>query len=157
MTPDMERASFLQHIRDNPDDEAVRAVYADWLEEHDMPEEADLQRNWRESREWLCRLAVSFCGTGGEDGSEDYYGPYREITYADLIQTGHDYIDKGDYFIQIGSDNARDMMSILDTRCLFWRHWSVMTARSLDEMKAEDKEFVAQWSKGIPNPFSCSC
>src|SRR3954454_23798288 len=30
----MNEASFLQAIHDSPDDEAVRLVYADWLEEH---------------------------------------------------------------------------------------------------------------------------
>ncbi len=37
--------SFLGHIRDNPDDDTTRLVYADWLEEHGVkPERTELIR-----------------------------------------------------------------------------------------------------------------
>ncbi len=34
--------AFLQAILDNPEDEAIRLIYADWLDEHDR----DTQANW---------------------------------------------------------------------------------------------------------------
>jgi uncharacterized protein (TIGR02996 family) len=43
-------AEFLAAIRDDPEDDAVRLVFADWLEEHDEPERAELFRV-------QCRLA----------------------------------------------------------------------------------------------------
>src|SRR5947209_2024989 len=36
--------TFLADIRDNPDDDAVRLVFADWLEDHGDPERAEFIR-----------------------------------------------------------------------------------------------------------------
>jgi uncharacterized protein (TIGR02996 family) len=35
---------FLADLRDNPNDEATRLIYADWLDEHDQPAQAELIR-----------------------------------------------------------------------------------------------------------------
>src|SRR5262245_23137782 len=43
-TLNVQEESFLQAILDDPDDDAVRLVYADWLEEHDQPERGELIR-----------------------------------------------------------------------------------------------------------------
>lgn len=42
---DEERA-FLAAIKSDPRDLVTRKVYSDWLDEHDRPEEADIQRKW---------------------------------------------------------------------------------------------------------------
>jgi uncharacterized protein (TIGR02996 family) len=39
-----EEAGLLRAIRDDPEDDSVRLVYADWLEEHGQPERAELIR-----------------------------------------------------------------------------------------------------------------
>ena len=39
-----DRHAFLRAIKDNPDDDTPRLVYADWLEEHGEPERAELIR-----------------------------------------------------------------------------------------------------------------
>ena len=39
-----EGVAFLRAILDNPDDDGVRLVYADWLEEHGQPERAEFIR-----------------------------------------------------------------------------------------------------------------
>lgn len=44
MTSDSEQAAFLSGIIDHPDDDARRLVYADWLDEHDQPERAEIVR-----------------------------------------------------------------------------------------------------------------
>lgn len=38
--------AFLREIESNPYDTSVRAIFADWLEEHDQPERADVYRSW---------------------------------------------------------------------------------------------------------------
>jgi uncharacterized protein (TIGR02996 family) len=43
---------LLADIRDNPDEDALRLIYADWLDEHDQPLRAELIRVQIE-REWL--------------------------------------------------------------------------------------------------------
>ncbi|MBN9120052.1 MAG: TIGR02996 domain-containing protein [Planctomycetes bacterium] len=40
-----EEVGFLLALRENPDDRTVRAAYADWLEEHERPYEAAVQRD----------------------------------------------------------------------------------------------------------------
>jgi uncharacterized protein (TIGR02996 family) len=40
-----ERQPFLRRIIENPDDDAPRLVYADWLDEHDDPDRARLIRD----------------------------------------------------------------------------------------------------------------
>jgi len=40
----MRDESFLQAIVERPDDDSIRLVYADWLEEHDQPERAEFIR-----------------------------------------------------------------------------------------------------------------
>lgn len=39
-----EEAGFLTAIRNHPDDDTARLVYADWLQEHDQPERAEFIR-----------------------------------------------------------------------------------------------------------------
>lgn len=157
MTIDEECAAFLTHIRISPEDDVLRSAFSDWLDEHDQPEEADRQRQWRKAKEWLTWLAGEFGGTGSEmEEEEQHYGPYRPITYEDVIKTGHDYIDSGDYFTQQGSERARNMMGDKDIRCLFWRHWETMTGRNLDELDPKERKWFVDYD-GQPNPFSCSC
>lgn len=38
--------SFERPLKADPNDRLTRAAYADWLDEHDRPEEADWQRRW---------------------------------------------------------------------------------------------------------------
>jgi uncharacterized protein (TIGR02996 family) len=40
----MNEQAFLQAIRDDPEDDTPRLVYADWLDEHDQPERAEFIR-----------------------------------------------------------------------------------------------------------------
>jgi uncharacterized protein (TIGR02996 family) len=64
-------AAFLQAIRDNPEDDAPRLIYADWLEEHGDPERAEFIRvqceqarlPWWHPRAQLlaCRAEVLLC------------------------------------------------------------------------------------------------
>jgi uncharacterized protein (TIGR02996 family) len=42
---DAEERGFLAAIKKNPDDATARSAYADWLDEHDRPYEAALQRS----------------------------------------------------------------------------------------------------------------
>ncbi len=39
-----EKQAFLNAIIDEPDDDALRLIYADWLDDHDEPERAEFIR-----------------------------------------------------------------------------------------------------------------
>lgn len=49
---------FMAKIAENPLDELQRHVYADWLIEHDQPEEAERQRQWVPAEKWLRQYAM---------------------------------------------------------------------------------------------------
>lgn len=78
-----DRAAFLRAIAAAAwDDELPRLVYADWLDEHDEPEEADRQRKWVPAVRWLREYAVKHkpydvaCVTCYGSG-KDYFAPGR--------------------------------------------------------------------------------
>jgi len=72
---------------------------------------------------------------------------WTPITYADVIQAGHGFVDHGDYFVQIGSEEARDLLYDDEVRRTFWRHWCLVTGRNVS---LEEDDIGSA-------PFSCSC
>lgn len=69
------------------------------------------------------------------------------ITFEDLLRIGKEYLDSEgqDYFVQQGSETARDLMSNKDTRERFWECWQIVTGAQVPEKHREDA------------PFSCTC
>lgn len=149
-----DRDAFLAALAEDRYDRAARLVFADWLEENgDRPGDDDLaleQRRWtperQEAEDWLREFAEE-CGLTCRDYETSYGGEGGEwvpITFEDVLQAGHDYLDRGDYFTQRGSETARNLMTD-ERRELYWRHWQTLTGRTLGEETAPDA------------PFSCSC
>lgn len=161
-----QQVAFLKALQANEDDTTTRLIYADWLDEHDMPEEAARQRQWPYSKQWLVEFAKK-CGStcvnydtvtdayykryqqwrreGEVRGEEppDYPEPdeqWREITYQDVVQAGATYLSHEDYFTQKGSESARDQFTPD-----YWHHWAIVTGFQVPEKKRYN------------NPFSCSC
>lgn len=50
--------AFRQQIQATPDDDTLRAVFADWLEERGRTDEAAAQRNWKKSVKWLKKFVA---------------------------------------------------------------------------------------------------
>lgn len=83
-----DRHAFLNAIAAASwDDELVRGVYADWLDEQGEHEEADRQRKYVPAQRWLREFAKKHAddfgytdeeGTGDED---DIYTPYGQLMY----------------------------------------------------------------------------
>lgn len=181
------RQAFEDILRDDLFDTTTRLVFADWLEENGLDDEANEQRRmatpeWQASARWLTDFAAR-CGTTIDnyidylrsslriyyrDHPDARYRPAhqniaapdeeaipaqeRELTFADMIQAGRDWVEHGDVFVQQGSERARDLLmwSDDDTRDganlkLFWHHWQIVTGTRLDPELTED------------SPFSCSC
>lgn len=140
-----QRQAFLDTLTANEDDTATRWIYADWLDEQNEHEEADRMRKWPAAKAWMVEFAASLGGTGVDDDEENYYGPYREITYEDVIQAGRDFVANDDYFVQQGSELARSRMHEAGTKELYWRNWSVLTGIAVDDKTKQG------------TVFSCSC
>lgn len=86
--------AFMKAIETNPNDFDTRLVYADWLDDHDMPEEAHTQRKYceanarelREAEEYVRQFCVR------------YHADYDELLHA--IREGDGYCfgdDDGPY------------------------------------------------------------
>jgi uncharacterized protein (TIGR02996 family) len=126
-----EREGFLAALAADEDDAEARLVFSDWLDEHGKHEEAGRQRRWPAAKAWLVDFAAR-CGQtcAGYGGAEE---DWREITYADVVKAGADYVDSDytDHFVQVGSETARDIMSDDAVRRAYWENWrSSPAARS---------------------------
>jgi len=110
-------------------------------EETNQPTDIEKQR----AEEWLRELAERLGRT-----CTNYDEPYKkhewiEITYEMLIQSGHDAIEDGGYFVQQGSEMARDVFQNKKTKEKFWKMWQIVTGVKITK---------EQGDHGI---FSCSC
>ena len=147
-----DRDAFLRTLEANPHDDDTRLIFCDWLEERGEDDLAAHHRQWIVSRDWLRALAPTL---GLQNSTYDYNDKKAigdPITYEDLIDAGFGYLDDGNFWTQIGSEQAREMMRG-DMLKQFWQHWSNVTGREY-ETREEDKP----WAGGEPmSPFSCSC
>lgn len=107
-----ERQAFLAALAANEDDTATRLVYADWLDEHDEPEEADRMRAWPAAKEWVSNYA-------GEIGIS-----YGELMgYAEeAIKDGYTSIFDGERYDGWSFDNEQ-----------FWPHYATLTGHKIDD------------------------
>lgn len=161
-----QRQAFLDSIRETPDDPAIRGIFADWLDEFtDETEYANFLRSWtpekgKEAKEWL-EFFAGQCGRhctnyhevwdnyrrGGENiqdaqDNEDWIN----LTYDIVVEAGLTSMkDPDEWFTQMGSEGARNMMSSKETRRLFWEYWQTVTGIMV---QPQTKEHTV---------FSCSC
>ena len=124
---------FLAAIEAAPADEAPHKVYADWLDEHDRPEEADWHRQWtakaaRAARAWFRDFATEHSHDLDESGP-----PY---TAEDMIQFGRDFLRDGTPHVQYGM-SLQEFMSGDRGRREFWRNWALAAGTYVPDETAE--------------------
>lgn len=125
---DEERA-FVMALKEDPYDTVARAIYADWLDDHDQPELADQHRQWTEKKQQAEDWLRSF-------------SKMADISYSNCVAAGFMSEDRGDIFVQMGSESARDLIAYEEQLRKYWDNWEIVTGR-----KATNRE----------RPFSCSC
>lgn len=123
-----EREAFLQGIKDNPKDPHIRKIFADWLDDHDEPEEADFYRNWtlekyEEAEEWIKDFVEEILEEG--EGRERYE---TELTVESLLAAAHEHLDTGRDTVFLYFDTP-DRVRI-DSK-IFWKHFQILTGRRL--------------------------
>ena len=137
-----ERA-LLAAIDAAPDDEAPHKVFADWLDEHDRPEEADWHRLWTPK---AAKAARTWFGSFATEHSEDLEARSGEkYTAEDMIGFGRDFLTDGRLHTQYGM-SLQEFMFDDDNRQKFWRNWALATGTFVPD-DAVEEGYV----------FSCTC
>ena len=145
------RAQFLLAIKNRPDDPTVRKIYADWLDDHDEPEEADFFRRWTPELRagavaYLEEFAKRLC-------PESTYAEYRspgELPDEDDLRPRLDYeelLAVGDSIVAGGGGGYLNFDTpdfVFEERGRFWENWQIVMDTRL---------------KGLPKGslFHCSC
>lgn len=112
-----EEKAFLLARAADPHDMVTCKVFADWLDEHDRPEEADGHRKWtserQESKDWLRGFAEDLC-----------------MSYEFLMEITRENYTKGQY--HDGYCLPFDTPDrVYDESELFWRHYETVTGQQL--------------------------
>lgn len=138
-----EESAFKTAIAATPESEINRHVYADWLDEHDRPEEARFHRAftaaaYAAARDWL----TAFVWTINHDRSDDYPHDYDYVIHVGhTILAGdspHFGTDPGADYFRAGPDNLNEFM----------HNWSVVTGVMVLEYGQSDWDDMS---------FSCAC
>lgn len=160
-----EQEQFLEKIEADLGDEALRLVYADWLDEHDAPEEAQRQRDAVPAIQWMKELAAK----SGQHCEENYGEGHRwnrdtneieetgvvekwvPITFAIVVQAGVDYVKYNgtEHFVQLGEEALRDHFDPDN----YWKNWELVTGMKRLPLKKNPRYS----NENHHNPFSCSC
>lgn len=163
-----EQEQFLAQIKSRLDDETLRLVYADWLDEHDQPEEALRQRAAVPAIQWMQQFAKDAGQHCVKNYGRDHVYDYKTgkskptglkeewvpVTFAMVVQAGIDYVDSHgrETFTQYGSEYLRDAFygDKGKHHQAYWNNWALIVGGTKP---------AAPWaaSSGIHNPFSCSC
>jgi uncharacterized protein (TIGR02996 family) len=146
-----EQQRFLKAILDNPKDWDTRLVYADWLEEHDFPEEATRQRKYRISYEWMKEFAFKHHPYSSYNSLDEYneeeLREHEVRILNDWLHFLHGHtlkereLDFGDFYVPFSR------ISFSEYTDEMWAHFEVLTG----EVAPTD------WKRTRTPNFSCSC
>ncbi len=129
-----EQESFELAIKKDRYDQTTRLVFADWLEENGLDDEALIQRSWtrekQESEDWLRDYAEDIRNTNYYRG-EGYYESYgrKEFSYEDLLAAARSHLETGEETAVLGLNgpDSRDTMEE------FWQHYAIVTGTAVQE------------------------
>jgi uncharacterized protein (TIGR02996 family) len=119
-----EYQAFLKALANDPYDQETRLVFADWLEEHGLDDEAAEQRAWRrekqEAEDWL-----------------RFFAPKLEMTYKELLEVGEDIAQSGEYCFGDGEAPYLMQHNWED----FLKHWKNLTGSDAPDEPGRETRF----------------
>lgn len=152
-----EYALWQQSIAEDP---ARRIIYADWLDEHDEPEEANRMRQYEEAMAWFDKLAADFPNPDWPtpEHEEEYdWQPgdtkeprYRvDVTREWLIALGNsataDTDHQGGYASVGDREDLQQRLYEEGVKAAFWHNWEIVTG-------IHPPHIVHNWTS-----FGCAC
>lgn len=152
-----EETVYVGQLIADPTDYTTRQVYADWLEDHDRPEDADFQRGispraWQEAGDYLhgyherLSYARAYGYPPGDPGLDprDYNPPFW---FEEMLDGAHSHLDGG-YGLTLPFDTPNFVYEEVDT---FWQHFAVYTGRRIKPTDGKG------YGRGPGKFLSCSC
>lgn len=172
MDSDKERDAFLDEIITNPEDTATKKIFADWLDDHDCPEEADFYREWsldkyRESLAWMKGFSTNYLMDIDNDTDQLCTPEVRDVVEAArrYVREGYHTCISGQGFssqecfmrkdeqgnpIQSEEGDTYDGWEQNEELLIqFWLNWQVLAGEYIPllTLRVED----SQWG----HPFTC--
>ena len=148
------RKAFLAALEENWNALLNHQAFADWLDENDEPELADLHRSWTpakqaEAQDYLDEYALKCWHSEGYlQGSRWWQegDPVKaEVTSANLISYAHGWLNTWngkwgeEWFVQYGSETAIDQFD----PDKFWPAFEVLTGRLVPQKYRIKESFVS--------------
>jgi uncharacterized protein (TIGR02996 family) len=136
------REQFLKAIAEEPYESLHRWGFADWLEENGHDDEARVQRAWtperhREAEAFMKEYAAML--SGRDDAyDEDDEGRYRTFTVDELLAEATEELAGRGGHVSLQFQTPDEVWT---QREEFWRHYSVLTGRPVEE--GYDATFVS--------------
>ena len=129
-----DRQAFENALKANPLCEVSRGAFADWLDEHDEPEEADRQRKWIPSYHWV------------KDFSDQLDPGYEGLMEAARTWVASSVGSYPDYTYD-NTESYKDIRNYDDWKT-FWGHYYILTGERPEPDRHGDN---------LDCPFTCSC
>lgn len=145
MTESEEKDALLKAIAENPYDRATRLVFADWLEERGLDDEATEQRTWTkekqekaDAKEWLEQKAVE-----------------HDVEYKQLLDAGYDYAEQDQELWVRSKGGVWTHLALTPTaEEEFWKNWTLATG---EEKPEESYSGCPTCSENWDEEGNCSC
>lgn len=135
----MNENGYLNALNLNPNSPSLRRNYADFLDKQGRVEEANRQRSWIESKDWIEALCDNFC----QDLSHNYGGEDQKLSFQDMITLGREAYENimsgGESILTFNvgpQETLKDQIN--DNKVLFWHHWSIITGDKIPEEYARE-------------------
>lgn len=134
-----EREAFEGRLREDRYDQTTRLVFADWLEEHDCPEEADWQRRWTPEWQKAYDEAEAFFTMFAEDAGAN---SVEEVLNAARLYAEERTTSQVGYSMGLGATNLWGVYNFPEgpigyEPADFWKHYEAYTGKEAPADKGE--------------------
>lgn len=156
-----EERVYVEELHRAPLDYTTRQVYADWLEDHDRPEDADFQRGLtpnrigaaerylRDYHSRLTRAHVYGYPPANEEPDRDDSDYEPVFSFEELLAGAHEHLEGG-WGLTLPFDTPDFVFEETER---FWEHFAAYTGRRI---KPDDGEGW-RYGRGPGRFLSCSC